>query len=631
MSARTRARLILGGGAVLLMLGLVALALVSRPSTPVNDRAQLSVEQAIALGILDREVIDQLRATGEGRAIVYLDTAGIVARLGTAVGADRTLELMASLKEEFGRNKQAILSLLGPRAELVRDFERLGAFVVDFRSEDGLLATLRSPLVRAVYADLVVSVPESPSEPVGESVAVSTDYQGEGVAIGILDTGVDVARDPGYFPSGSVAGTFEAAQEDGTDDDAKGHGTHVASIVLMIAPRAQVYVADVFELQAQDDGTRRLGATSVLAGLDWLLDVKAGGANLRAVNLSLGRLHFQGECADRYALADVFAQGVIPVVSAGNSAFRDAEGKETDEYQPGMGDPACAKDVLSVGNVTNGSCGPNDTFDRVSPSSQSSEKLQMWAPGSCILAAGGSKSGTSMAAPHVAGAVAVLASARMDAQPAQIKAALVGTGPPIADPNSGVVRNRLDVAAALEHLLTGTAPIATPPVRSVIEVTMGPGPIAPGQELLSGESYTLQTFGVRNGGSASTTYHVEAADPDLSLLRQIPASWFDFSPSVVTLQPGAIAFVVPRIHIPADAEPGNYGAVIVSTDTATGATSGTFLEHSSVSVRLTIAEGSPAGGIVGAVTRALLGPLGVILLLGGLVLYWLRRRSRAGP
>jgi hypothetical protein len=100
--------------------------------------------------------------------------------------------------------------------------------------------------------------------------------------------------------------------------------------------------------------------------------------------------------------------------------------------------------------------------------SQSGANLGMLAPGMLITAAGGDKQGTSMAAPHVAGAAAVLAAARPSATVSQIESALKNNGPAVTDPWSGVTRRRLDVAASLAALPASdtTPPTVTAPAQT---------------------------------------------------------------------------------------------------------------------------------------------------------------------
>jgi subtilisin family serine protease len=77
--------------------------------------------------------------------------------------------------------------------------------------------------------------------------------------------------------------------------------------------------------------------------------------------------------------------------------------------------------------------------NRIACFSQSSAYLALLAPGAVITAAGLSMTGTSQAAPHVAGAVAVLAARCPTAPIAQLETVLTGSGPSILDARNGVV------------------------------------------------------------------------------------------------------------------------------------------------------------------------------------------------
>jgi len=620
------------------VIGVIAVGLVARrPSLPPGPQIQ-RLEEAVSLGLLDLEVLTRLRATGESRAIVNLDTEPVINRLRASLGADKANELLGRMSTLFVANKQFVLGPLGSNAEIVRDYTYLGAAAVDFRSEAALLEVVRNPLIRSVTAD--IGAAPTKTKPIAERAAplgaTPFAFEGAGVAVGIIDSGVDAARYKSYFPTGSVAETREVAPDDQSPDD-MGHGTHVSSIVLLMAPQAKLYVADVFHKEFDFGSGRivdRADQVDVLSGMDWLIGLKASGVNLRAVNLSLGRGHVPpGICTDRYHFAEARLAGIIPVVAAGNSAFEDNDFKLVTTYQSGINASACNPATLSVGSVSNGSC-LDKAVDIVADYSQSSPELDIVAPGECIVAAGGELSGTSMAAPHVAGAVAVLASAK-NVGPDAIWAALTNTGPVIVDPHSQIARHRLDIPAALDYLLGATLPLATPVIELTRGVAVGVETLTPPSALSRGQRYTFDSFAIRNTGTATAIYEVVADDSPSPVAGRAASPWFTLTPRRIELQPGGLRFVSAQVDVPSNAEPGDYAIRIRPLDNAAAV-------NSTGGVRVTFTvQGPGASGVTGgpvsggqggdAVSQMLDNP---VLLLGGLVglgaLYWLFARSRRG-
>ncbi|RQH12598.1 hypothetical protein D5R40_34795, partial [Okeania hirsuta] len=88
--------------------------------------------------------------------------------------------------------------------------------------------------------------------------------------------------------------------------------------------------------------------------------------------------------------------------------------------------------------------------DRVAVFSNSAQFLDILAPGAFINAGGFNVPGTSMAAPHVAGAVAVLSEAFPNESPDQILQRMLNSGDPITDHRNGITKPRLNLGAALE-------------------------------------------------------------------------------------------------------------------------------------------------------------------------------------
>ncbi|HEX5690874.1 MAG TPA: S8 family serine peptidase, partial [Roseiflexaceae bacterium] len=193
----------------------------------------------------------------------------------------------------------------------------------------------------------------------------------------------------------------------------------------------------------------------LLAALQYVQTTLARSFNIASVNLSLGddTVHTT-PCDDSPYFAPVAALralNIATVIAAGNAFHTDA-----------LASPACVSNAISVGATTNS--------DGIPSFSNRANYMSLFAPGSGIQSSFpndsyGSLSGTSMAAPHVAGAWAVMRERFPSNNVSQILELLRSTGKPIASGDFSVPRIQLDVATGLTTPTpTQTAtPTQTPP------------------------------------------------------------------------------------------------------------------------------------------------------------------------
>ncbi|MFE5078674.1 S8 family peptidase [Streptomyces halstedii] len=230
---------------------------------------------------------------------------------------------------------------------------------------------------------------------------------GQGVTAYILDTGVESAHSE--F-AGRVGAGYDAIGDGRDGEDCNGHGTHVAGTVAGatygVAPSASVVPVRVLDCEGSGSWA------GVIAGLDWIADHARQPA---VVNASLG-----GPASP--AVDDAFdaleEKGVLPVVAAGN------ESQDACDVSP-----AGAGGTLAVGAT--------DAQDRQTSFSNWGTCVSLYAPGAAIVSAklgGGSTAlnGTSMASPHVAGAVALYKEVHPAATPKEIEDWLVDGATPDA-------------------------------------------------------------------------------------------------------------------------------------------------------------------------------------------------------
>ncbi|GAA4689873.1 S8 family peptidase [Phytohabitans rumicis] len=249
---------------------------------------------------------------------------------------------------------------------------------------------------------------------------------GAGVRAYVIDTGIRMTHQD--VVGRAVTGTDVI--DGGSADDCYGHGTHVAGSLggTAYGVAKSVTLVAVRVLDCIGSGS----VSTVVAGIDW---VAANAVKPAVANMSLG-FYRTTDTADAVGTATrgLIATGVATVVSAGNDASIACD--KTPAYVPA---------ALTVGYTW--------YDDVVAYRSNEGSCVDLFAPGQNITSiesasdtATGIRSGTSMAAPHVAGAAALLLAANPSWTPAQVHSAIV------ANATTGVVTS-LDDPTSPNRLL----------------------------------------------------------------------------------------------------------------------------------------------------------------------------------
>ena len=298
----------------------------------------------------------------------------------------------------------------------------LNAFTATLSGDD-VRRLRRDPNVTAIEPDSVVNLTtDQGGAPWGldrvdqRALPLSTTYSydttGSGVNAYIVDSGI---RSSHREFAGRIVRGMYVDFGDGTGiEDCNGHGTHVAGTIggttFGVAKGASLIPVKVFACSGNTT------TSAVIAGLDWIISDHVAGVPAVA-NMSLG-----GQTSDALdaAVNAVIADGVTVVVAAGNAS------SDSCKFSPSR--------VTAAITV-----GASQVDDGVAAYSNFGPCNDLFAPGSSILSAWNTSdtasvmlSGTSMATPHVVGAVARLLQGSHLASPAQVWAALDAAATPNA-------------------------------------------------------------------------------------------------------------------------------------------------------------------------------------------------------
>jgi subtilisin family serine protease len=398
-------------------------------------------------------------------------------------------------------------------------------------SAETLEKTKALSYVKAIHPDVEVHANLSESVPLIKADRVWTTYQatGKGITVAVIDTGIDY-RHPdlggNLGPGFKVVGGYNVVQRNVDPLDDHGHGTHVAGIIAAngrlkgVAPEANLKAYKVLDR----DGSGSM--SDVIMGIE-LAARPDPQYPTRIMNLSLGGFGHPDDPVSK-AIDNATNSGILCVVASGN-----------DGAYLNLNSPASARKALTVGAT--------DKQDHMAPFSSRGPaantyqiKPEVVAPGVNILSTVpvtgrrccsdpsgyASLSGTSMAAPHVAGAAALLLQIRPEWAPEHVKAALMENAVDLRQDAVTQGSGRIDVFAA----------VSAPALITSSNLNLGFAD-------LTQPTYAREAaLTLYNLGGAETTF-------TLSVETNLPAGSARISPSSVTLAGGESTTVIFSLDI----------------------------------------------------------------------------------
>jgi subtilisin family serine protease len=401
-------------------------------------------------------LIARLQRLEPVNVMVELDAAAVEAQADTlrrsrGIVHDDAL-ILRYKADQYRAGKDGLFNAMLPRTFVVlRDYQHLPMFALRLNALSDLEALAQRPQVVAVYEDQPIQMHLAQSAPlVRQTLAATLNQSGAGTTVAVLDTGVDYTRAafgsctaPGEPATCKVIYAQDFAPDDGARD-ANGHGSNVAGIAVGIAPSGKIAALDVFDGAAAS-------SLDIIDAINWAIGNQAA-YNIVSVNMSLGGSLYSSPCRTsnpfRTPIINAKSAGILSVASSGNDGSTDS-----------LSIPACTPEAVSVGAVYDANVGAfsypavcsdsTTAADKVACFSNSASFLTLLAPGALITAAGTTYGGTSQAAPHVSGAVAVLRSAYPSESVDAAVTRLTSRGMNITDPRNSLVKPRIDVLAAL--------------------------------------------------------------------------------------------------------------------------------------------------------------------------------------
>ena len=456
------------------------------PASAAGDQGGATLESLLA------------RASSAGSLLVLAELA--LPKPFTAEGEASPAEALDQRAAIAAASDALLAGLEGSGAQVAATFTTIP--YVALRVDAASLASLASlPQVASIQEDIPAAPAlESSTQSIGLPAVWASGIEGQGQTVVILDTGIDTDHpffagrlvDGACFsnaggaatrisacPNGSHTQLGVAAAESDLSNTACwyggaslcNHGSHVAGIAAGgnipplsgVARRANLIAIQVFTrftdyANCGGNGNCMLSyTTDQMRALDYIYTTLRPAHALAAINMSMGSGQYSEACdydGRKPAIDNLRAAGIATVIAAGNNNFRN-----------GLTAPACITSALAVGGVTDSGNPPPDAVifnihslvDLLAPA---------YSITSSVIGGYGGMSGTSMAAPFVAGAFALCKNANPSLSINQIETILEQTGAAVRDSRSGGVytkpRLQLDAAiAACQQVAVWTGAVSS--------------------------------------------------------------------------------------------------------------------------------------------------------------------------
>jgi hypothetical protein len=443
--------------------------------------------------LVDQQTIyDAINTSGSAKVIVTLVQPSQTQSTNWSSSAS-----ISALQSKIATLQTQAISMLNPGEFTLRQKLTNAAVFSGTVTVSGLNKLLTNSAVAHIEPVRTVYPATAQGIPLMNAMSTRPTYNGQGVAVAIVDTGIDYTHPklggPG-FPNSKVIGGYDTGDNDADPMPSNvspetGHGTCCAGIAAGMLGTVGDYIggvaynAKIYALKATQntDSQQGLSNDATLAAWDWCITHQNDNpANpILVISNSWGTTTiFFNNSSDADAFSPAHTIAAQTAVNAGITIL----GCSQNQYQTnGICWPSAMSNVISVGAVYDAAfispaCGVQTQADRVTCYSNTASILSVLAPSenaytTDIVGAGGSSAGdyypyfngTSAACPYAAGAVAALQSAAKQIRgkyltPSQVRTLLTTTGVPITDTKVAITKPRIDLGAAIT-LLGSSVPI----------------------------------------------------------------------------------------------------------------------------------------------------------------------------
>ncbi|MGD0785390.1 MAG: S8 family serine peptidase [Sedimentisphaerales bacterium] len=453
------------------------------------DSTSASTSSLIAAKLVSEQTIyDAINTSGSAKVIVTLVQPSQTQSTNWSSSAS-----VSALQSKIATLQTQAISMLNPGEFTLRQKLTNSAVFSGTVTVSGLNKLLTSSMVAHIEPVRITYPALAQGIPLMNAMSTRPTYNGQGIAVAIVDTGIDYTHPklggPG-FPNSKVIGGYDTADRDSDPIPSAtttegGHGTCCAGIVAGMLGTVGDYIggvaynAKIYALKASPNASDGLPSDATLAAWDWCITHKNDDpANpILVISNSWGTTTiFFNNSSDADAYSPAHTTAAQTAVNAGITIL----GCSHNQYQTnGICWPSAMSNVISVGAVYDAAfisqaCRVQTQADRVTCYSNTASILSVLAPSenaytTDIVGANGFSTGdyyqyfngTSAACPYAAGAVAALQSAAKQIRgqyltPSQVRILLTTTGVPVTDTKVAITKPRINLGAAIALLGSST-------------------------------------------------------------------------------------------------------------------------------------------------------------------------------